>query len=160
MATLRIASRDDEPEIRRIEAATWSPRSNPGPPPDPDRPFFERLGAENVIVAVAGEAPVGYLILGPWSTLESSRHVLEVKGLSVDPTYQGEGIGSRLLAGGITRARREGKRRLVLRVLSGNDGARRLYERHGFVAEGGVREAFLLDGAYVDDLVMALDLNS
>lgn len=52
------------------------------------------------------------------------------------------------------------KRRLVLRVLSGNDGARRLYERHGFAVEGGVRGAFLLDGAYVDDLLMALDLTS
>jgi ribosomal protein S18 acetylase RimI-like enzyme len=158
VATLRIASRDDEPEIRRIEAATWTPRSSPGPPPDPERPLLERFGAENVIVAIVGEACVGYLILGPWTTLESSSHVLEVKGLAVDPSHQGEGIGSRLLQGGIARARREGRRRLVLRVLSGNDDARRLYERHGFVVEGTVREAFLLDGAYVDDLLMALDL--
>jgi ribosomal protein S18 acetylase RimI-like enzyme len=113
-----------------------------------------------VIVAVDGEALLGHLILGPWTTLESSRHVLEVKGLAVDPAHQGEGIGSQLLEAGIARARREGKRRLVLRVLSSNDGARRLYERHGFVVEGGVREAFLLDGAYVDDLLMALDLTS
>jgi RimJ/RimL family protein N-acetyltransferase len=111
-----------------------------------------------VIVAVDGEALVGSLILASWATLESARHVLEVNGLAVDPSRQGEGIGALLLDAGIARARREGKRRLVLRVLSGNEGARRLYERHGFVVEGAHREAFLLEGAYVDDLLMALDL--
>jgi len=62
-------------------------------------PFFERFGAENVIVAVAGEELVGYLILGPWTTLESSRHLLEVKGPAVDPAHHREGVGSRLLVG-------------------------------------------------------------
>jgi RimJ/RimL family protein N-acetyltransferase len=44
-------------------------------------------------------------------------------------------------------------------VLATNAGARRLYERHGFEVEGTHREAFLLEGAYVDDLLMALDLS-
>lgn len=48
---------------------------------------------------------------------------------------------------------------MVLRVLSGNAAARHLYEKRGFVVEGALREAFLLEGAYVDDLMMGLDLN-
>ena len=40
----------------------------------------------------------------------------------------------------------------MLRVLSTNPDARRLYERHGFVVEGAYREAFLIEGAYVDDV--------
>lgn len=112
-----------------------------------------------MLVAVDGEEVIGYLILGPWVTLESAAHVAEVSGLAVAPERQGEGIGARLLVAAIERSRRESVRRLVLRVLSTNPGAVRLYERHGFEVEGAHREAFLLEGAYVDDLLMALDLS-
>jgi RimJ/RimL family protein N-acetyltransferase len=112
-----------------------------------------------VLVAADGQELVGFLVLGPWVTLESAAHVTEVRGLAVAPVRQGEGIGARLLVAAIERCRREGVRRLVLRVLSTNPGARRLYERHGFEIEGAHREAFLLEGAYVDDLLMALDLS-
>lgn len=145
--------------MRRLDVATWSPRSSPGPPPDPAQPVIERYGsAANVLVAVDGEEVLGSLLLGPWIDLESSRHVLEVKGLAVDPARRGEGIGAALLDAAIGRARERGMRRLVLRVLSGNASARRLYESRDFGLEGARREAFLLEGAYVDDLMMGLDL--
>jgi ribosomal protein S18 acetylase RimI-like enzyme len=111
-----------------------------------------------VLVAVDGDEILGSLLLGPWTELESSRHVLEVKGLAVDPARRGEGVGSALLDAAIARVRGSGMRRLVLRVLSGNAGARHLYVSRGFKVEGSVREAFLLEGAYVDDLTMGLDL--
>jgi ribosomal protein S18 acetylase RimI-like enzyme len=158
MVGIRGANEDDEGALRRLDAATWSPRVSPGPPPDPGRPFLDRFGADNVLVAVDGEELVGYLIRGPWVTLRSAAHVAEVRGLAVAPDRQGEGIGARLLEAAIERCRRESVRRLVLRVLSTNPGARRLYERHGFEVEGTRREAFLLEGTYVDDLLMALDL--
>ena len=113
-----------------------------------------------MLVAVDGEEVLGSLLLGPWTDLESSRHVLEVKGLAVDPSRQGEGIGAALLDAAIACARERGMRRLVLRVLSGNVGARHLYESRGFGIEGARREAFLLDGVYVDDLMMGLDLRA
>jgi ribosomal protein S18 acetylase RimI-like enzyme len=111
-----------------------------------------------VLVATDEKELVGYLILGPWVALESAAHVAEVHGLAVAPSHQREGIGGRLLDAAIERSRQEGVRRLVLRVLSTNRGARRLYERHGFEVEGAHREVFLLEGSYVDDLLMALDL--
>lgn len=113
-----------------------------------------------MLVADDGGAVVGSLVLGPWTDLESSRHVLEVKGLAVDPSRQGEGIGAALLDEAIARARERGMRRLVLRVLSGNEAARGLYGSRGFAVEGARREAFLLDGVYVDDLMMGLALAS
>lgn len=158
MAELRTARAEDREEIRRIDLATWSPRVTPGPPPDGARDLLERFGAANVIVAEAGEGLAGYLILGDWTDLASSRHVGEVKGLAVDPARQGEGIGGALLDAGIERARKDGRRKLMLRVLGGNDGARRLYESRGFEVEGTLRGTFLLEGDYVDDLFMALDL--
>lgn len=120
--------------------------------------MLERHGAANVLVADDGGEVVGSLLLGPWTDLESSRHVHEVKGLAVDPARQGEGVGAALLDAVIALVRERGARRLVLRVLSGNAAARRLYESRGFEVEGARREAFLLEGAYVDDLMMGLDL--
>ncbi|MFT3866163.1 MAG: GNAT family N-acetyltransferase [Solirubrobacterales bacterium] len=160
MVELRTAREEDGPALRRLEVATWSSRTSPGPAPDPGSPFdFARFGAGNLIVAADGEAVVGLLILESWTELESARHVLIVNGLAVDPERQGEGIGGRLVAAGVERARELGARRLLLRVLSTNEGARRLYERHGFAVEGTLREVFLLSGAYVDDLFMARDLD-
>jgi len=156
---VRTARNEDEPGLRALDAATWSPRVSPGPRPDPEREFLSRHGAENVIVAAEGGDPVGFLILGTWTDLESARHVLVFNGLAVDPARQGEGIGSRLLEAGIERARERGARRLLLRVLSTNGAARRLYERHGFTVEATLRAVFYLDGAYADDDFMALDLN-
>ncbi|MBS1890766.1 MAG: GNAT family N-acetyltransferase, partial [Actinobacteria bacterium] len=157
---VRTAREVDEQALRRLEVDTWSPRSTPGPPPDPERPVIERYGAANVLVAAEGEAVLGSLLLGPWIELEAGRHVLEIKGLAVDPARQGEWVGAALLDAAIARARELGMRRLVLRVLSGNAAARRLYEGRDFRVEGRVREAFLLDGSYVDDLTMGLDLVS
>ena len=49
-------------------------------------------------------------------------------------------------------------RPLTLRVLGRNERARALYSALGFVVEGILREEFLLDGQYVDDVLMALPL--
>lgn len=54
------------------------------------------------------------------------------------------------------RARGADIRRLTLRVLSTNAPARALYKRAGFEVEGVLREAFWLEGAYVDDVLMGL----
>jgi ribosomal protein S18 acetylase RimI-like enzyme len=111
-----------------------------------------------VLVATDGDEPIGFLVRSAWLPLGSAAHVARVRGLAVDPERQGEGIGGRLIEAAIGRSREAGIRKLTLRVLSTNPGARRLYERHGFVVEGTIRDAFLLEGAYVDDLLMALDL--
>jgi len=44
--------------------------------------------------------------------------------------------------------------RVELEVFAGNDRARRLYERHGFVVEGVRRGARKLDGRREDVIVM------
>jgi RimJ/RimL family protein N-acetyltransferase len=59
-----------------------------------------------------------------------------------------------------TEARARGARRLTLRVLAHNEAARRLYDRSGYIVEGVLRGEFRLDGEYVDDVLMALDLTS
>jgi len=59
--------------------------------------------------------------------------VLYVKLLAVDAAARGQGIGSRLIELAAEQAREQGLGRVALDVLVDNHGARRLYERHGFI---------------------------
>lgn len=78
---------------------------------------------------------------------------VHVWGMWVAPEARGSGVGSRILADLLTRARATG-RRVVLDVTDGNDGARRLYERHGFAGTGARRP--LRDGSalLVEEMVL------
>ena len=83
-----------------------------------------------------------------------------ISGIAVATPYRGRGLGRRLVDAAAAAARARGARRLTLRVLADNEGARALYESAGFVIEGVQRDEFFLDGRYVDDVLMALDLTS
>jgi ribosomal protein S18 acetylase RimI-like enzyme len=98
--------------------------------------------------------------LGPVFELESVRHVLEVKGLTVSPAHRRRGVGRALLAAAIREATDAGARRLTLRVLGHNADARSLYAACGFEVEGVLREFFYLDGRYVDDVLMTRPLTA
>ena len=113
-----------------------------------------------MLVAVVDDCVVGYVRLGQPIALTAHEHVLEVSGLAVHPSRQRAGIGRCLLDAAVHEARDRGARKLTLRALSPNTAARRLYEANGFVVEGILRAEFLLDGAYVDDVLMARYLAS
>lgn len=57
-------------------------------------------------------------------------------GMAVARPHRGRGAGSRLLTGVLGQARGLGWRALSLSVEDGNDAARALYARHGFVTVG------------------------
>ena len=57
-----------------------------------------------------------------------------VKDLVVAPAWQGRGLGAALLATAMTALRGRGASIVQLKVVTANAGARRLYERLGFVA--------------------------
>jgi ribosomal protein S18 acetylase RimI-like enzyme len=155
---IRPARPSDEDELEVLDAATWTPDVTPAPY-DPERRFFdERTRADDVLVATVDGRIAGYVKLGRVNELAASDHVRMVSGLAVGPEFQRRGLGRALVDAAIAEARARGARRLTLRVLGGNEGARRLYEAAGFVVEGIQRGEFLLDGRYVDDVLMALDL--
>jgi len=150
----------DEPVLKQIDLATWTTDSSPAPPATREQPFFERNQPGDVLVAEADGLVIGYAVLRPGSAIPSHQHVLDVDGLAVDPAHQGRGAGRRLLEGCVEQARARGARKLSLRVLGTNARARRLYESCGFQIEGILREEYLLDGRYVDDVLMARDLGA
>ena len=143
-----------------LDRAAWTPFSSPGPLEEAEPFFNERTSPDDVLVAIEDGEVAGYVRLGRASRFSSSDHVLTVNGIAVDPGRQGRGVGRALIDAAIAEARRRGARRLTLRVFSPNEPARRLYESAGFVVEGVLREEFFLDGAYVDDIQMAIDLTA
>jgi [ribosomal protein S18]-alanine N-acetyltransferase len=58
---------------------------------------------------------------------------VHINNLAIRPAWRGQGLGTRLLRRVLTEARRLGARRATLEVRASNLGARRLYERFGFV---------------------------
>lgn len=68
-----------------------------------------------------------------WMKLEPGADDGEVYVLGVDPDAAGRGLGRRLLAAGLNRMRREGRRTASLYVEGDNEPALALYRRFGFV---------------------------
>lgn len=117
---------------------------------------FEHTPAgSHVLVAEVEGAFAGVVGLFPLSPSPRFRHV-GVLGMSVDPRFQGCGVGHALM-GGITDLadRWLGLSRVMLEVYEDNTRAQHLYARHGFVVEGTKRALALRRGTYVDALQMA-----
>ncbi|MEV6589304.1 GNAT family N-acetyltransferase [Streptomyces acidicola] len=157
---IRFATHDDEEALARLDRVSWSTLHSVQPRPQPPYdPFFnERFGPRDHLVAELGEQLAGYIRLGYPSLLACNSHVRQIQGLVVAETARGAGVGRALLRAVREEARRQGARRLTLRVLGHNTVARKLYEAEGFVVEGILPEEFLLDGAYVDDVLMGCHL--
>jgi ribosomal protein S18 acetylase RimI-like enzyme len=154
---VRAARAADEAALARIDAATWNSEVSPAPARLGDG-FFERNDPATVLVAEITGQVVGYATVRQAVPIPSHAHVLEINGLAVDPGYQRRGAGRALVLACVDRALQQGARKLSLRVLGINDRARRLYESCEFGVEGVLRDEFLLDGRYVDDVLMARTL--
>jgi len=148
----------DGPRLVALDRATWSEENAVVPLWREDTDFFERRSPGDVLVAEQEGRTVGYTALGRPTPLECNRHVLHVQGLAVDPACQRQGIARLLIEAAVTEATRRGARKLGLRVLGGNAGARALYAACGFTVEGVLREEFRLGGRFVDDVLMARPL--
>jgi ribosomal protein S18 acetylase RimI-like enzyme len=154
---LRAARPEDLPQVDALIRAT-APEASPLPRADYPADFTAKTASDDVLVATIGDRVVGFVKLGRPTPLATNARVLTVAGLGVFPDQRGTGLGRRLMSAAADEARARGARRLTLHVLGRNDRARALYSSLGFVVEGVLREEFLLDGEYVDDVLMALRL--
>ena len=160
---VRQARADDEAALADLDATAWSPQSSfPSmiqPGSDAEPAFFSAKNPPEVhLVAEMDSTVVGYIRLKPPTDLPENAHVLQVSGLAVHPAARRRGIAAALLTASDQHARDRGARKLTLRVLSTNQPAVSLYDRLGYEREGVLRGEFVVNGADVDDVLMAKHL--
>jgi len=101
-----------------------------------------------------GDADLGMVRGAPHDGDPAAAYLIS---LWVAPEARGSGVGAALVEAVVAWARGSGLRRLVLDVGEHNPPARRLYERHGFVATG-VTGALPPPRAHVHEIEMAIEL--
>ena len=138
-------------ELADPDRATWLlfPGSAPSGPDGPCGPDGADCPDDADCPEGAGQSPVGYASARPAALPHAAVRPGdgEVQRLYVLSGHQGNGRGSALLATALRWLEREGPRPVWLGVWSGNPGAQRLYERHGFSRVG--EYAFMV-GSHAD----------
>ncbi len=76
-------------------------------------------------------------------------------GVGVLAAHAARGVGRALMREIETFARERKLHRLELTVMAHNDRARALYAKMGYVEEGVKLDSLFVDGAYVDEVMMA-----
>ena len=105
-----------------------------------------------LVAEVAGQA-VGWGSLNPFNPRKAYDHVADFS-LYVERGWRGKGVGGGLLAALIERARGLGYHKLVLAAFPWNAAGMALYQKHGFRTVGIYKEQGLLDGRWVDTILM------
>ncbi len=107
-----------------------------------------------VLVAEAPDGAVlGWGSLNAFNPRPAYDHVVDFS-VYVGREQRGRGIGDALLTALEVRARAIGYHKMVLAAFPTNRAGMRLYERHGFTTAGIYHEQGLLDGRWVDVIVM------
>jgi phosphinothricin acetyltransferase len=132
LATLETELRT--PEERRRWMASRSPR-------------------HPVIVAEVDGEVAGWGSLNVFNPREAYRFVADFS-VYVERAWRGKGVGTVLLSQLIELAREHGFHKLVLSAFPDNKNGVALYERLGFRTVGIYREQGLLDGRWVDTIIM------
>ena len=106
------------------------------------RDSFEKEILDNnlaiYLVAKVNEKAVGYI--GMWKVLNEG-HITNV---AVHPEFRHQGIGDQLVSELLSLCEKENIDLVTLEVRKSNQNAIKLYEKHGFVAEG-IRKAYYQD---------------
>ena len=115
-----------------------------------------RSGAFSALVAVDEEdAVVGFGSLSPYKERAAYRTTVE-DSVYVDPSHQGEGVGTALLTGLIEIARTSGFHTVMARIEASGTASRALHSRCGFELVGIEREVGRKFNRWLDVAVMQL----
>jgi ribosomal protein S18 acetylase RimI-like enzyme len=107
-----------------------------------EQAWRQRLTDNVVLLARVGQTPAGSAMYSEPGSAMYSRHgatdsdACALFGMWVDPRFRRLGVAHILVRAVVTQARLDGRRRVILNVVSDNLGAKGLYEHEGFVATG------------------------
>jgi len=114
---------------------------------------FEELPEYLLLTAWQGAMAVGEAVV--MGGVFARNRLTATVGVGVLQAHAGRGLGRALMTEAEAFAQWRRLRRLELTVMAHNDRARALYERMGYVEEGVKRESLFVDGAFVDEIMMA-----
>jgi RimJ/RimL family protein N-acetyltransferase len=120
--------------------------------------FFERLSNSVVFGAIRDPRILGIAAFAVRKE-EKEAHKGLLWGMYVRPEARGAGVARRLVEAVIAYARPRVEL-IQLSVVVGNEQARRLYARLGFVEYGIEKNSLKYRGRYHDEILMAKDLGS
>ena len=109
--------------------------------------------------AAARAANSAIATIAAWGSLnqfnprEAYRYVVDFS-IYVDRAHRGRGVGKVMLTRLIELAREHGFHKMVLSAFPTNSGGLALYERMGFRTVGVYKEQGMLDGRWVDTIIM------
>ena len=116
--------------------------------------WFHRHGPRHpVLVAESSAGIIGWAALNQFSSRPAYRFVADLS-VYIERQWRGQGVGTRLLGDIEARARLLGYHKIVLAAFPFNQAGMRLYERFGFRTVGIYREQGLIDGRWVDTIIM------
>lgn len=98
---------------------------------------------ETMTVAMSGDRPVGFFLTDPERCREEKAGY--IRFLSLLPEDRGRGLGIQLVGEAVSEYRRAGRDRLRLHCPADNEGARRFFQKYGFVKVGEDPEGDLLE---------------
>jgi phosphinothricin acetyltransferase len=105
----------------------------------------------------AGHAAVAPIIawgsLNQFNPREAYKHVVDFS-IYVDRAHRGKGVGNVVLTRLVELAREHGYHKMVLSAFPSNTGGLALYEKLGFRTVGIYKEQGMLDGRWVDTIIM------
>ena len=101
----------------------------------------------------APPAPIAWGSLNVFNARPAYRHVADIS-VYVERAWRGKGVGRVLLERLVALGRELGYHKLVLSAFPFNTAGVALYERLGFRTVGIYREQGLLDGRWVDTIIM------
>ncbi|WP_132058494.1 bifunctional helix-turn-helix transcriptional regulator/GNAT family N-acetyltransferase [Halorussus amylolyticus] len=114
------------------------------------------LESRMFFVATVGDEVVGWVhIHAP--ELDKLAHTAELT-VGVLEEYRGHGIGSHLLERGLNWAASNGYEKVYNSVPSSNDDAIEFLSQHGWETEAVREDHYKIDGEYVDEVMMAVEL--
>jgi ribosomal protein S18 acetylase RimI-like enzyme len=164
---IRLLTRADEPAFRRVrlDALRLHPTAFGANYEDEVRTTPAALAArllEPPSYMFGGFAADGGLVATTALRLQVSakqRHKGSVFAVYVDAAHRGTGLARALVEAAIARARDARLSVVHLTVTLGNDAAHRLYSELGFRTYGIERRGLRVDGVFLDEELMALDLD-
>jgi RimJ/RimL family protein N-acetyltransferase len=152
--SIRPSIKEDFNELVYIDNVIWNNQNGPiSIQWESVEDYARSCPAGSQFVAIYTGEVAGYISYKPPTPLISNSHVIEI-AIGVHPAFQGKGIGKTLMEFISVWAGKNNIRKISLRVLSTNTGAINFYKSIGYIEQGRLIDEFVIDGKYVDDIMM------